>query len=111
MSRSAFAEHFTRFVGIPPMQYLTNWRMQVAANRLLSTTDSVSVIADRVGYDSEAAFSRAFKKLAGAATERMAQEPYTKLRRAGPGAPGRRCPPLGPQRHAKSALQSRFLSN
>jgi AraC-like DNA-binding protein len=66
MSRSAFAEHFTRFVGTPPMQYLANWRMQIAANRLLSTTDSVTSVASRVGYDSEAAFSRAFKKMVGA---------------------------------------------
>lgn len=66
MSRSAFAEHFTRFVGTPPMQYLTNWRMQIAASQLVSTTDSVAAVANRVGYDSEAAFSRAFKKLVGA---------------------------------------------
>jgi len=66
MSRSAFAEHFMRFVGTPPMQYLANWRMQVAANQLLSTTDSVVAVANRVGYDSEAAFSRAFKKVVGA---------------------------------------------
>jgi AraC-like DNA-binding protein len=66
MSRSAFAEHFSRFVGTPPMQYLTNWRMQIAANHLLSTTDSVNAVANRVGYDSEAAFSRAFKKVVGA---------------------------------------------
>ncbi len=65
MSRSALAEHFTKFVGTPPMQYLTNWRMQIAANQLLSTTDSVTVVANRVGYDSEAAFSRAFKKTVG----------------------------------------------
>jgi AraC-like DNA-binding protein len=65
MSRSAFAEHFSRFVGTPPMQYLTNWRMQIAANQLLSTTDSVNAVANRVGYDSEAAFSRAFKKAVG----------------------------------------------
>src|SRR5262249_15634722 len=63
MSRSAFAEHFMKFVGTPPMQYLTHWRMQIAASQLASTTDSVATIANRVGYDSEAAFSRAFKKL------------------------------------------------
>jgi len=67
MSRSAFAEHFMKFVGTPPMQYLTNWRMQIAANQLLSSTDSVAAIANRVGYASEAAFSRAFKKSAGSA--------------------------------------------
>jgi AraC-like DNA-binding protein len=66
LSRSAFAERFTQFVGQPLMHYLTNWRMQLAANHLLSGTDSVAVIANRVGYDSEAAFSRAFKKAAGA---------------------------------------------
>jgi AraC-like DNA-binding protein len=65
MSRSAFAEHFTRFVGTPPMQYLANWRMQIAASQLLGTTDSVVTIANRIGYDSEAAFSRAFKKALG----------------------------------------------
>ena len=65
LSRSAFAERFTQFVGQPPMQYLTNWRMQVAANHLLSSTDSVAATADRVGYESEAAFSRAFKKAVG----------------------------------------------
>jgi AraC-like DNA-binding protein len=65
MSRSAFAEHFAKFVGTPPMQYLTNWRMQIAANHLVSTTDSVAAIGNRIGYESEAAFSRAFKKVVG----------------------------------------------
>jgi len=67
MSRSAFAEHFCQFVGTPPMQYLTNWRMQVAANQLRTTKDNVAAIAARVGYQSEFAFSRAFKKLVGSA--------------------------------------------
>jgi AraC-like DNA-binding protein len=65
LSRSALAERFTQFVGRPPMQYLMNWRMQLAANHLLSGMESVAVIANRVGYDSEAAFSRAFKKAVG----------------------------------------------
>jgi AraC-like DNA-binding protein len=65
LSRSALAERFTQFVGQPLMQYLTNWRMQLAANHLLSGTESVGVIANRIGYDSEAAFSRAFKKAVG----------------------------------------------
>jgi AraC-like DNA-binding protein len=47
------------------MQYLANWRMQLAANYLLSGNDSVAAIAERVGYESEAAFSRAFKKMVG----------------------------------------------
>jgi AraC-like DNA-binding protein len=66
LSRSAFAERFTQFVGQPPMQYLTNWRMQLATNYLRSGNESVASIANRVGYESEAAFSRAFKKVLGA---------------------------------------------
>ena len=65
LSRSALAERFTQFVGHPPMQYLANWRMQLAANFLQSGTDNVTQIAERVGYESEAAFSRAFKKTVG----------------------------------------------
>jgi len=66
LSRSAMSERFTQFVGQPLMQYMTNWRMQLAANHLLSGMDSVAIIANLVGYDSEAAFSRAFKKAVGA---------------------------------------------
>jgi AraC-like DNA-binding protein len=66
LSRSAFAERFSEFVGRPPMHYLADWRMQLAANHLLGGTDSVAVVANRVGYESEAAFSRAFKKAVGA---------------------------------------------
>ena len=66
LSRSTLAERFTHFVGVPPMQYLANWRMQLAANYLRGGTESVAQIANRVGYDSEAAFSRAFKKVVGA---------------------------------------------
>lgn len=65
LSRSALAERFTQFVGHPPMQYLANWRMQLAANELRGSTDNVATIAERVGYESEAAFSRAFKKAVG----------------------------------------------
>ena len=65
LSRSALAERFTHFVGDPPMQYLTRWRMQAAARLLADGEAKVSAVARRVGYDSEAAFSRAFKKAAG----------------------------------------------
>ncbi|HKT73532.1 MAG TPA: AraC family transcriptional regulator [Steroidobacteraceae bacterium] len=65
LSRSALVERFTQFVGRPPMQYLADWRMQLAANHLRTTTDSVLAVAHRVGYQSEAAFSRAFKKAVG----------------------------------------------
>ena len=62
MSRSVFAERFTSLVGQPPMQYLTLWRMQVAAQRLRESRDSVAQMGFGVGYESEAAFSRAFKR-------------------------------------------------
>jgi len=52
-------------VGEPPMQYLTRWRMQMAARLLSDGSAKVAAIAVEVGYDSEAAFSRAFKKVAG----------------------------------------------
>jgi AraC-like DNA-binding protein len=65
LSRSVLAERFTQFVGQPAMQYLTNWRMQLAANLLLNGMDGVAAVAERVGYESEAAFSRAFKKVVG----------------------------------------------
>jgi AraC-like DNA-binding protein len=66
LSRSAFAERFSQFVGQPPMQYLASWRMQLATNYLRTGNESVASIANRVGYESEAAFSRAFKKVLGA---------------------------------------------
>ena len=64
-SRSTLAERFTHFVGIPPMQYLTQWRMQLASRLLADGAAKVSAVGREVGYDSEAAFSRAFKKVAG----------------------------------------------
>jgi AraC-like DNA-binding protein len=65
VSRSVLAARFAHFVGHPPMQYLTRWRMQVAARLLAEGVAKVSAVAPEVGYDSEAAFSRAFKKVAG----------------------------------------------
>jgi len=61
LSRSAFADHFHRIVGQAPMAYLTAWRLDRAAELLRYGRAQVSEIADRVGYTSEAAFSRAFK--------------------------------------------------
>jgi AraC-like DNA-binding protein len=66
LSRSVFAERFTEIVGQPPMQYLSLWRMQIAS-RLLAHGGHVAEVASAVGYESEAAFSRAFKKLVGQA--------------------------------------------
>ena len=67
LSRSALADRFTRLIGVPPINYLANWRMQVATQKLRSTSASLAQIADMVGYNSEAAFSRAFKKVVGTA--------------------------------------------
>ena len=65
LSRSALAERFTQLVGDAPMQYLTRWRMQLAATLLRGRGASVFEAATEVGYASEAAFSRAFKKVVG----------------------------------------------
>ncbi|MGE8064451.1 AraC family transcriptional regulator [Pseudomonas sp. NPDC089569] len=65
MSRSVFAERFTALVGQPPMQYLTLWRMHVAAQHLREGRGNVAQIGFAVGYESEAAFSRAFKRQFG----------------------------------------------
>jgi AraC-like DNA-binding protein len=66
-SRTTVARRFADLVGQPPMQYLARWRMQVAANLLAQSCTKVAAIASEVGYDSEAAFSRAFKKATGLA--------------------------------------------
>lgn len=66
MSRSVFAERFTSLVGQPPMQYLAQWRMYLAAQQLRDGRGSVAQVAFEVGYESEAAFSRAFKRQFGA---------------------------------------------
>jgi AraC-like DNA-binding protein len=58
-------KRFAELVGEPPMQYLTRWRMQCAARLLADGQAKVSAVALQVGYESEAAFSRAFKKAAG----------------------------------------------
>ncbi|HEY8277250.1 MAG TPA: AraC family transcriptional regulator [Methyloceanibacter sp.] len=67
LSRSALADRFIRLIGVPPMHYLANWRMEVAAQKLRNTNASLAQVAEIVGYDSEAAFSRAFKKAFGTA--------------------------------------------
>jgi AraC-like DNA-binding protein len=67
MSRSAFAEHFNSYVGIPPMQYLARWRAQVASVLLDNRKVTIAEVAEEVGYQSEAAFNRAFKRHVGVA--------------------------------------------
>jgi AraC-like DNA-binding protein len=65
LSRSALHERFVQLVGVPPMHYLAQWRMQAAARLLLESRATVAAIALDVGYDSEAAFARAFKRMVG----------------------------------------------
>jgi AraC-like DNA-binding protein len=65
MSRSAFMERFTALVGQPPIRYLTTWRMDTAKIQLRETTKSIAQVAYAVGYESEEAFSRAFKREVG----------------------------------------------
>jgi len=65
MSRSTFSARFTDLVGEPAMHYLTSWRMQLARMHLQETSDPLSIVASRVGYQSDAAFCRAFKRMFG----------------------------------------------
>jgi AraC-like DNA-binding protein len=65
LSRSAFAARFTALVGEPPLQYLTRWRMRTAAGLLQNRRLALAEIAQRVGYESEVAFSKAFKRELG----------------------------------------------
>jgi AraC-like DNA-binding protein len=67
MSRSSFALKFKSMVGISAMDYLANWRMALAGERLENSKDPISVIAPSLGYESEAAFSTAFKRVMGCA--------------------------------------------
>jgi len=66
LSRSALVERFTRYLCEPPIAYVTGWRLRLAAQALTSTSKGVADIAAGVGYESEAAFNRAFKRLFGA---------------------------------------------
>lgn len=65
VSRSVLAERFMDLVGCPPMHYLTRWRMQLASRMLLDGAKKVTAVGQELGYASEAAFSRTFKKIAG----------------------------------------------
>ncbi|HWZ51554.1 MAG TPA: AraC family transcriptional regulator [Granulicella sp.] len=65
MSRSTFALRFKEAVGESPMEYLTRWRMLLAGDRLANSSDSISVISLALGYESESAFSTAFKRVMG----------------------------------------------
>jgi AraC-like DNA-binding protein len=79
MSRSTFALKFKETVGTSPMEYLTRWRMLVAGDRLVNSGDPLSVIALSLGYESESAFSTAFKRVMGCSPRQ-----YSRGRRSGP---------------------------
>ena len=72
MSRSGFAARFRHTVGASPMDYLTRWRMMLAADRLMNSGDPIATLAQAAGYESESAFSTAFKRVIGAAPRRYA---------------------------------------
>jgi AraC-like DNA-binding protein len=65
MSRSAFAARFKELLGQTPLDYVTDWRMQKAMQLLEQRNKKLAEIASRVGYDSDAAFSKAFKRVVG----------------------------------------------
>ena len=83
MSRSAFAAKFKTTVGSSPMDYLTRWRMLLAGERLANSSDPISVISPSLGYDSESAFSTAFKRVMGCSPRR-----YSRGRGSAPGPDG-----------------------
>jgi AraC-like DNA-binding protein len=74
LSRSALVERFTRYLSEPPMTYLIRWRLQLAARALASTSRSVAEISVDVGYESESAFNRAFKREFGSPPARYRRE-------------------------------------
>ncbi|AXC11652.1 Transcriptional regulator, AraC family [Acidisarcina polymorpha] len=73
MSRSVFALRFRETVGATPMEYLTRWRMLLAAERLNSSADGLSVIAQSLGYESESAFGKAFRRVMGCSPRQYAR--------------------------------------
>ena len=74
MSRSGFSARFTELLGEPAIRYLTRWRMQMARMQLESSSEAMISIAEKLGYQSEAAFSRAFKRVFGVAPGRVRKE-------------------------------------
>ena len=77
MSRSMFAQKFKQKIGTSPMEYLTQWRMLLAGDRLVSSSDSLSDIAHSLGYESENAFSIAFRRVMGSSPHQY-RRPKTK---------------------------------
>jgi AraC-like DNA-binding protein len=74
MSRSAFALRFKELLGETPLEYLTNWRMYKATGLLLEEDKKLFDVAKSVGYESDAAFSKAFKRVLGVAPREYRRE-------------------------------------
>jgi AraC-like DNA-binding protein len=74
MSRSAFVDRFTTLIGMPPIRYLTLWRLQAARRNLRETRKTIGQLAHEVGYGSEEAFSRAFKREFGLSPARWREQ-------------------------------------
>jgi len=83
MSRTSFAVRFKATVGVSPMEYLTRWRMLLAGDRLTNSSDPVSATALALGYESESAFSTAFKRVMGCSPRR-----YSRSEASAPGLRG-----------------------
>jgi AraC-like DNA-binding protein len=81
MSRTVFAERFKATAGMTPMEYLTRWRMLVAGERLRSTRDSIARIAGALGYESESAFGKAFKRMMGCSPRQYGRAEKDKIYR------------------------------
>ncbi len=80
MSRSTFALRFKETVGMPPLEYLTRWRMLLAGDRLTNSGDPVSAVALALGYESESAFSTAFKRVMGCSPRQYSRKPGDRFR-------------------------------
>jgi AraC-like DNA-binding protein len=85
MSRSTFALKFKKTVGASPMEYLTRWRMLLAGDKLTNSSDAISFIALSLGYESESAFSTAFKRIMGSSPRQYSRgrNPASHLQSAG----------------------------
>lgn len=88
LSRSALVERFSRYLGEPPMAYLTRWRLQLAKQALTTTPRGVAEIAADVGYESEAAFNRAFKRAFDQPPARYRRDHRDTVRDSAPGELG-----------------------
>jgi AraC-like DNA-binding protein len=75
MSRSVFALRFRKIVGATPMEYLTRWRMLLAADRLKNSSDGLSTIAQSLGYESDSAFGKAFRRVMGCSPRQFIRSP------------------------------------